>query len=492
MAKKKKKQLTLLLLILVMVGLSVAYVALTKHNADKKAKDAAADEATSISKIDKSKVVQIMFTNKSGTMTLVKENNTWKNEADPDFPVNQTYVDTMLSTMGEIKATKTVLENSKNLGEYGLDKPSLVAEVTLENKTTEKITLGRTVPVDGGYYALVGDKKTVYAVEDAYYTSFQYSPNQMIQMETAPTITTDNITHLTVYNGKNGKNFEAVYNTDGKSQSDYFLWDIKQPFQKTVSGDPSKISTLLSNYGAFTFNECADYHCKDVSKYGLGKDAKYIDLAYYEESKAKGDSTSDNSSTSSDSSKEQKTIKTGKTYKLYIGSTNKDGNYYVQPEGSKAVYVMSSDSVDKMLKINAFDYVNKYVFTDGIEDITEIDMNVQGASYQITAQKTDTKNSKTSNAATFTYKINGKDMKSETYQAAFQKLAGVVLTGESKNNVKDSTPYLTMTVKTAAKEKTVEFLPYDGVNFYLVSSDGVKYFLVDKPSVDEMVDSFTK
>ncbi len=487
MAKRKKKNFTLLLLVLVMIIMAGAYVGISKWNDDKEAKKTAESEAKTVATIDTSKAVKISFSNESGTMTLVNDKDIWKNQADAAFPVNQTYVASMLAAMSDIKATKTVAQKADDLGEYGLKQPSIIAEVTLEDNSIQKVTLGMEVPVAGGYYALVGEDSKVYAVDTGIYDCFKYTENQMIQMETAPAITTANITHLTVNTGDDNKNFEAVYDTEGTGASDYYLWDIKQPYKTDVSADPTQISTLLENYGSFTYNECVDYNCEDPTNYGISKDGKSIDIAYYEEKSSDTSSdTTDEDVKATDDAEKTKTTKIGKSFGLLIGNVNENGDYYVQPVGSKAVYLMSASSVETMLNINAFDYVNKSILLQNIDDVTSIDLVVEGKSHHVTITKPKSDDKEGTN----TYEVDGVKMKADDFTAAYEKMVGLVLSSESKEKVTDSSPYLTVTIHTTSADKTVKFLPYDGANFYRVSADGAENFLIDKNSVEKMLTSF--
>jgi hypothetical protein len=141
-----------------------------------------------------------------------------------------------------------------------------------------------------------------------------------------------------------------------------------------------------------------------------------------------------------------------------------------------------------MLNINAFDYVNKSILLQNIDDVTSIDLVVEGKSHRVTITKPKSDDKEGTN----TYEVDGAKMKADDFTAAYEKLVGLVLSSESKEKVTDSSPYLTVTIHTTSADKAVKFLPYDGANFYRVSADGAENFLIDKNSVEKMLDSFLK
>ena len=65
-------------------------------------------------------------------------------------------------------------------------------------------------------------------------------------------------------------------------------------------------------------------------------------------------------------------------------------------------------------------------------------------------------------------------------------------TSFAKNDVKPDSdePVLKVVYHEKTRDVTVTYRPYDGTNFYRVDKDGMDYFLVDKLSVDAVIDAF--
>ena len=51
-------------------------------------------------------------------------------------------------------------------------------------------------------------------------------------------------------------------------------------------------------------------------------------------------------------------------------------------------------------------------------------------------------------------------------------------------------PVLSLVYHEENRDVKVTYYPYDGTNFYRVDKDGMDYFLVDKLSVDAVIEAF--
>jgi hypothetical protein len=467
MANKKKQRRTLFFLVIVMMVILGAYIGLSKLNdkkESKEAQEAQAEEDISLSHIDGSKAVKIDFKNQHGNMTLVKENDIWINEADKKFPVNQTYASDMLETMADISATRIILKDAKDLTEYGLEEPSLIVTLTLEDNTKISVMLGDEIPIEGGYYALADNNSIVYAFDSTFYTSFQYTESQMIEMEETPSITTDYMTHLTVER-KDGDSFELVYDKDGDESTEYSLWGIMQPYDTQVKADPSKVSELLENFSSYSFLECVDYSHADAATYGLDNLTAKIDLEYYEV--------------------DEKETQVDKVFQLKIGGTDEQGNYYVQPSKSNAVYIMPVEDVDAMIGINAFDYVYTAVVEDSLEDMESIDLEANGEKYHMEITEIVKDKEKR-----YSFTINDEKVDETDFRLDYETITNLTLEGEIVEKVSDNTPVYTITLKGKNKTTKLEFLPYDGKNYYRLKINGIAYFLVSMRRADQIRDSY--
>lgn len=163
MSKKKKKEMTTVIaLVALLVVVCVAYFATVKH---KEAKEKAADTSVNLLQLDTSKATKIDISNENGTISFEKESTGWVMPSDKDFLVKQEEVKTVLDAFSDLVATRCVVENKDSIGEYGLDKPTAKVTITLNDGSTTVLSLGTTVPSEGGYYGMLDNSDGVYTFD---------------------------------------------------------------------------------------------------------------------------------------------------------------------------------------------------------------------------------------------------------------------------------------------------------------------------------------
>ncbi|HEX3076236.1 MAG TPA: DUF4340 domain-containing protein [Lachnospiraceae bacterium] len=540
MTKSKRKNVrTLLILIVVLLLFIAAYAMVLSHKAKKSSDDKDKAEVK-VSELNADKATKLSFTNKDGSMTLVKEKDIWHNESDRKAPINQTYIQSMVSSLASINADKILTDDAANLSEYGLDKPSVVAELTCEDGSSVSVEIGDSLVVGGGNYVKLADSNTIYVVGTSLYTAFDYTMTKLLAIEDFPSITATNVTSIDV-DSKDGEDFSAWYDNEAADRGDYYAWNITKPFSWNVKGDPQKLETYFGNYGSIAFSECVDYDCKDLSKYGLDNPSTTIDLAYYTQSteveadsadkdgSASGDAstaTSENSagtantansstdttngttsdadassangsSDSSDKEAQAKTTRTDYKLTLKIGNKTDEGDYYVMmmQEGLKypnAVYKLPESSVTTLAPVKAFDNVSPLISLIDITSLDHLDVEVNGTKYTMSVIGKKSKNDDGEEETQYTYKLNGNELKEEDFKNVYQEVIGLSTTAEITKKVNDNTPVITMTFVRNSKDLkdvTVNYLPYDGTNFYRVEVDGQITFLAEKQSVDKVTEA---
>lgn len=163
MSKKKKKEMTTVIaLAALLVVVCVAYFAAVKH---KEAKEKAADTSVNLLQLDTSKATKIDISNENGTISFEKESTGWVMPSDKDFLVKQEEVKTLLDPFSDLVATRCVVENKDSIAEYGLDKPTAKVTITLDDGSTIVLSLGTTVPSEGGYYGMLDSSDGVYTFD---------------------------------------------------------------------------------------------------------------------------------------------------------------------------------------------------------------------------------------------------------------------------------------------------------------------------------------
>ncbi|MFU0826387.1 MAG: DUF4340 domain-containing protein [Lachnoclostridium sp.] len=509
-SKKKKQSLTLVLLLIALIVLIGACFWLLKYNEKKDSKKDESDSET-ILKLDEDSIEKIYFKNKDTEMTLVKgDDDKWIYTDDKSFPVNQTYADNMSKAFTKLTSTRTLEEGVDNLSDFGLDDPAILVVVTDKDGNETKLCIGSEVPVTGGYYATVNDDGKVYVISSSVYDNFDHDKIEMTEVESLPTITSSNITHLLVEK-KDEPNFEIQYDeSDNANATSEFAgisnWTLKQPYKTPITAESSEVTTLLKNYSELSFTSCVDYNAKDLSKYGLDDPAARVYLEYYEIYTKESDSSEDDTKDSTDTTDtEDDTTRVDYTLELLIGNKTEDGDYYAKTSDSNAVHIMSASTVENIINIDAFSIASHYLSLVKIDSVDKVDINVEGKTYTLSIDRTEKtsdeqtdESSDDSDEQTETYYFNGKEVKESPFKKLYQTIitptAEREIPEEYFNNNKEQAPYMTLTFYlTNGDTVKISYKPYDD-SYFVANTNGIEYFLTDLRQVKDItnaLESFT-
>lgn len=452
---KKKNIITLLVLCVVLAGGLVLYFLMPEQRGEDSADSGTeSEESIQVDTIKTDEIQTITITNKtenasekSGeTYKLYCEGNAWKMDAaKKKIPLDEEAVNTMLDSLTSVTASKEWEKKDSQLADYGLDQPVLKIQITMSDGTEYQYSFGDTVPVIGGYYGLAGGDK-VYCMSEDMYAAFAVSSNSLIQMDELPEIETDDITYISVDN-KEGTDFEAAKVSKKKRVNPDSKWNITKPYAVPLAADPDNWDTTLETFTALSFDQTVDYQTEKLGKYGLTNPSAVITVKY-------------------------KKDKRNETLQLYIGEKADDG-YYVCLKGSHNVYRMSKDTVNSLTGLDAYTVMDQSIYSTPAAEIKSCEVT-----YGTTTQKITSKEASEGGA----------------FETVYSSLSKLTYSSKGKASVKpkSSKPVLTVVYHEADRDVTVQYLPYDGTNFYRVKRDGMDYFLTDKRNVDAIITNLKK
>jgi hypothetical protein len=484
MAKRKKRNavtlLSLLIVLAAFIGLYVWYSGRTAVT-----KDVAEDtEKTTMATVDTSKVTAIHFICKDTDLNFKLEDGVWKSAAEPDRPIDQDDVDSILKEMSNLQADQTLVKNTDNLAEYGLDDPYNYVQVTLEDGSNVSLSIGDELISSDGYYAMVNDDPTVYVVAISY--ALDYQDINFTDIEKAPTITATDITDISV-DKRDGDDLE-LKNGNGEtmdnSGSMMYTWRILKPYGENYGADSDKVADIQPNYTKFDYLSCVDYKGNDFGSYGLDNPLATIDIKYLEPApsptvEASGDDTST-----------EDTTQTEMEYKIFIGNQNDDGNYYVRVDGSNMVYTLDKSTVETMLTVDVFSLLDPYLNIPNIETVDKVTADIAGKEYTMEISRTTSKDENDKETTTASYSYNGSKVEEEDFKNVYKTMIMPQYDAELTKDVDIAAlkPVMTLNFHIFGDSEstlTTNFLPYDD-SFYIVDKGSGKYFLVDKRTIDDM------
>lgn len=298
-----KKNKGLFILIAVLVVLLGVYFGLQSWNKSKTEEKEKEEEAAVVHVTDTAAedIVSMKFDVGNGEMSFAKEDGTWSYTPDPDFPLAQSYPGTMAEAVGNITAERE-LSDGDELADYGLDEPVYTVGYTDADGNVTDVYFGNMT--GDNYYVTVGDEGKVYTVASTVLDSFNYTLDDIAQLDTYPSIGSGNL-------------MKEVITRDGETTT----YDSEDEDQE------EDIAAVAGGLGAVALSEAADYSVEDADLAGFGLD---------EDSRITVEATYTN-----DDEEEVLT--------LYIGDEDGDGNRYVMMNDSRIVYLISEEICSNIL-----------------------------------------------------------------------------------------------------------------------------------------------
>lgn len=301
----RKKNKGILILLAVLILLVAVYFGLRTWNAQQEEKAQEEQEAATVHVTDTSAedIVSLKFNVGNGDLEFGKEDDQWYYTPDKDFPLQQSYPEDMAETVGSITADRE-LTDGDSIDAYGLDEPAYTIEYTDADGNTAELLFGDMTGDD--YYVMLNGNDTVYTVNSSVIDPFNYTLDDMAQLDDYPSIGSGNLVKEVIT--QNGET--TTYDSEDEDQAE-------------------DIAAVAGGLGAVTLSEAADYSVEDedLDVYGLDEDSRITVEATYTQN-------------------DEEQLLT-----LYIGNEDGNGNRYVMLNDSRIVYLISDEICDNILNV---------------------------------------------------------------------------------------------------------------------------------------------
>lgn len=172
MKKKQLRILAVLACIALLLGIALAALSYEK----------APEALPALTQLSESQITAISYTNSSGTQNFVRSSGIWQLEGDPDFPVNGTLLQGMLSVLCSV--TPQAVMEDPDLEELGLNAPQCTIDITADTGS-QTIVIGSMNALTEQLYVLSGN--TVYLTGTALLQAFSGSLLDLAQQAVIPT-----------------------------------------------------------------------------------------------------------------------------------------------------------------------------------------------------------------------------------------------------------------------------------------------------------------
>lgn len=278
----------------------------------------------------------------NGTATLsfaLDEEGNWVWADDPDFPLNDAAVTTLLKQLAELKPQQILTpEPEEDLAAYGLDTPAATVTATQEDGSTISLALGKTTTDGDSYYMMKnGDKSTLYIIADTIYRTMQTPIYDMCRLPELPALAGERLQTLFIQGTAPAAEEGQEHPNSAPTWNLLARWAEISRMNLWFQGDNNvtssrKLQEMVSDLQFFTVTKCVDYQPSEdaASLCGFDSPAVTLRVGYTDEE--------DNR----------------ETFTLVVGSEAfNGGGRYVRINDDDSIYLAPENCVDALLAIAA-------------------------------------------------------------------------------------------------------------------------------------------
>lgn len=304
----KRRMLLLLVLLLLALLAAACGKAQTEDTAD-----AAEGILLTSGQQDAADITYLEYDNSQVTCRFHRVEDVWKWVDNESFPLDGSYIETMLSALEQLGMELTPIEGAGELSEYGLDDADRYLSFTA-GEVPHTLYIGKQRE-DGTWYMRVNDESEVYLVSNDFTALLDISVYDMAILPTLPELTDGNMTDITVQ--KSGEFNRIVCLT--KRDEGWFIG------AKAFDG----IADLEAALAELAFTRCFNYDpSPDAAPLcGLDSPSATIVIQYLN------------------------TVGSESMLTLHLGLLREDGSYYATLNDDTTVYLLAAEKVAAFLSL---------------------------------------------------------------------------------------------------------------------------------------------
>ena len=349
----KKRYTTLLILCILLAVVAGAVVLLRSGQAE----DAdSASEVATILETEADQITSLEWTAGDASFALQRTETDdsssvdgWDYPANEALPLDGSVGEDLSDLLAGLTAART-LDAPENAADYGLDAPRLTVTVGTD-AGSHTLLVGSVNETTGDVYIQMLDTQTVYTLESDIVDQFPTSENDLILVESLPSISLSSVTdaRLQTPQGLLELHYTEPVEEDSASDSASDSAASDSAAEETtnwaaaldgaaIAVTNDQAEAVVRDVLALQYTACADYAPASLADYGLDQPLYTLTLTYTEEIASDSDS--------SDASESQTTEK---TFTLYLGNVDDSGSVCAFQEGGVQVGLVSSTAYDALL-----------------------------------------------------------------------------------------------------------------------------------------------
>lgn len=461
-----KKQLrniiiSLCVVLVLVVGVVVASIVI-KNSSNTSSSSTSSSEGIPVVKLNKDDITELNVKTTDNEYTIKKSGNDYVIDGIELSLLSQDSLTMPVDTFADFEALKVIEENSSDLSQYGLDKPTRTVTGKTSSKTVT-LLIGKETPLKDGFYGCIKGETKVYKINENIVTRFDEKKFDFINLSlySVDSSKSDAVTLLEFGGSARKTPIVLEQRATGSTSSEasnstekaYFL---KEPAEYSTDADKSNgVVTSISNFAAGGVISL-DVSDANLEKYGL-KNPSYTFAV-----------TNNGKKT---------TFKFGKAYK-----ENDVQLIPVMLEGRNCIYKMA-DNDDAFYKYELKDLATSLLYTEYIDTVKQITVTDNGTAYTVNL-------SGTGDNLVADYK--GTKLKVDNMREFYKSIVGISVEGQTTDKVSGAA-YATVNIKfrdASKKDVTMKFIKMDSRRSYWSYNGRVDFYTLNS-NVQQML-SITK
>ena len=416
--------------------------------------------------IDPDSVTALAWTRGETSLAFTRDGEgNWSYDGDGAFPVDPAAMEDLLSPFAPFSAA-FVIEDVEDEGQYGLDDPECTITIATADQTWE-IRLGDTSAVDGQRYLSFEEGTVCLAAEDPMGT-YEIGLSDCILNDEIPAM--DRVTGLT-FSG--AENYKIFYQEDGAAYS-YCAGDVyfTERDGETLPLDTGRVEDYLSALATLDLTDYMTYSATDdeLEQFGLADPELTVAVDYAPED------GEENSTFTLHLSRDPKELAQAEED---AGEDEEETiTAYARVGDSPIVYAVTGLSYLDLRAAGYDDLRHREVLTADFDDVTGLDVTLEGEDCAFAAQGT---------GEDRTWTWEGREVDLADVQAAVEALSASEFTGAAPAGQEE----ISLTVhldNEAFPQVEIALYRQDGASC-LAEVDGEAVCLVDRSAVVELMEA---
>ena len=209
--------------------------------------------------VEKDAVTQLALVYPDRELELRKDDKGWRLVKPADAPADEAVVNGLIAVLTDAEVQKTVEPLPAKLADFGLDKPTVTARLTLKDGTqTPPIVVGKNTAIGGKAYVRKDDEPKLYLTASTIGFGLSKQPKD-VRDKTILSFLDDDVSRIEI-RAENGDTVALV-------RKDKDAWTV-EPGDHPA--DPTEVRSYLSSLRSARAVDFPDDNPQDLGKYGLG------------------------------------------------------------------------------------------------------------------------------------------------------------------------------------------------------------------------------